>query len=109
MKCCVCEVSGETTVLKPWGPGRQPICFRCAHNDPERTAIAGMYYAKEQSGKNPNVKIIPLAIESLPAVLASLLGLDESEPPPENCPCDVCSARRAVREHKSPQQKQDMN
>lgn len=45
--CCICERSKDLSIdpqtnrfrceLRPYGPGRQPICFQCAHSSTART------------------------------------------------------------------------
>jgi len=88
----LCTLCGAPKA-EPYGPGRSLICRPCAGADPERRAIANMYY-REASEKSfakavkDTTDALRLIFPNLVVIDASNLASDDSEP----CQCPVCKA-----------------
>jgi len=83
-----CTLCGSLKA-QPYGPNRSFICKPCASADPERKAIANMYYREAAD------KAVQEAADALRRIFPNLVVIDASAmlaDDPE--PCPICSYGR---------------
>lgn len=85
MKCSFCEETNPDA-LRPFGPGRSLTCKPCAESDPERAAIAGMYWDEELKKNPPKVFVLDITTDLLSKLFGSC---DEPD-------CEVCKRVKAA-------------